>query len=179
MKLALAFADAVDAVTRGFGKLAALILLILIALIGWNVGGRYIGGGGSVALQELEWHLLAPIALFGVAVLMLEKGHVRVDMVYNRLSRRAQHLLDLVSMLCGVVIAILFVKYSIGFVDSAWSINEGSPDPGGLPARYIVKSIIPMGFVFVALQCLSNAIRHAAALAGVDDGSDDRAETAS
>lgn len=164
MKLALAFADVVDTTTRGFGKFAALILFLLIALIGWNVGGRYLGGGASVALQELEWHLLAPIALFGVSVLMLEKGHVRVDMLYNLFSVRARHALDLVSMICGVVIAILFIKYSFGFVDSAWSINEGSPDPGGLPARYVVKAIIPIGFVLVALQCLANAIRHAAAL---------------
>lgn len=160
MKTLLALADGVDAVTRLFGKLATALLLALIALVAWNVGGRYLGGGGSVALQELEWHLLGPIALLGVSVLMLEKGHVRVDMVYNRLSERAQQTLDFVSMLCGGVIAILFIKYSVGFVDSSWSLLEGSADPGGLPARYLLKATIPIGFALFALQCAANAVRH-------------------
>lgn len=169
MRGLLAFADGVDALTRIVGKLATALLLLLIALVGWNVFGRYIAGGSSVALQELEWHLLGPIALLGVTVLMLEKGHVRVDMLYNQLSPRAQHVLDLISMLCGVAISLLFIKYSAGFVESSWSIGEGSPDPGGLPARYVVKAAIPVGFALLALQCLANAIRHAAALSGHDE----------
>ena len=166
MKALLALADGVDAVIRLFGKLATVLLLVLIALIGWNVGGRYLIGGGSVALQELEWHLLGPIALLGVTVLMQERGHVRVDMLYNRLPERLRHLLDLVSMLCGAVIAVLFIKYSVGFVESAWSIGEGSPDPGGLPGRYVLKAMLPVGFALFGLQCLANAVRHLDALLG-------------
>ncbi|MBX2856109.1 MAG: TRAP transporter small permease subunit [Rhodobacteraceae bacterium] len=166
MKTLLAHADAIDAVTRLFGKIATALLLVLIVLIGWNVGGRYIIGGSSVALQELEWHLLGPIALLGVTVLMLERGHVRVDMLFNRLPPRAQHMLDFVSMICGAVIAVMFIKYSVGFVESAWSIGEGSPDPGGLPARYILKATLPVGFALFGLQCLANAIRHLDALIG-------------
>jgi TRAP-type mannitol/chloroaromatic compound transport system permease small subunit len=60
---------------------------------------------------------------------------------------------------------VLFIKYFSGFVDSAWSIREGSPDPGGLPARYVVKAMLPVSFALFALQCLANAIRHAAAIA--------------
>ena len=160
----LRIADAIDSLTRAAGKLATAILLVLVALVGWNVVGRYVIGGTPIALQELEWHLLAPVALLGMSVLMLEKGHVRVDMVYDRLSPRAQNWLDFVSMLVGVVIAVLFIKYSWGYVDSAWKIGEGSPDPGGLPARYVLKAAIPAGFALFALQCAANAIRHAAAL---------------
>jgi TRAP-type mannitol/chloroaromatic compound transport system permease small subunit len=97
--------------------------------------------------------------LLGITVLLLEGGHVRVDMLYERLPARAQQLLDLVSMLCGAGIAVLFIKYSAGFVDSAWSVREGSPDPGGLPARYVVKAMIPVSFGLFALQCLANAVR--------------------
>ena len=68
MRRLLELADHVDALTRAFGKLATALLLLLIALVAWNVGGRYLGGGGSVALQELEWHLLGPIALLGLTV---------------------------------------------------------------------------------------------------------------
>ena len=89
---------------------------------------------------------------------------MRVDMVYNQLSTRAKHVLDLVSMLIGAGIAILFIKYSIGYVETSWALLEGSPDPGGLPGRFILKATIPAGFALFALQCLANAIRHLDAL---------------
>lgn len=168
MKLALAFADVVDRMTRVASRIAAALLLLLVALVFFNVFGRYIIGASPIWAQELEWHLMAPIALLGITVLLLEKGHVRVDLVFERLPARVQHALDLVSMLAGAVIAVLFIKYSAGFVDSAWSIREGSPDPGGLPARYIVKAMIPVSFALFALQCLANAVRHAADFRGTE-----------
>lgn len=164
MNKALRFADAIDGVTRICARIAAALLLALIAMVFFNVFGRYVIGASPVWLQELEWHVMAPIALLGITVLMLERGHVRVDMLYDRLPERAQHALDLFSMLCGAAIAVLFIKYSSGFVESAWSIREGSPDPGGLPARYVVKAMIPVCFALFGLQCLANAIRHLAAL---------------
>ena len=166
MSLLLRIASAIDALSGAAGKLAVALLLALVTLVGWNVFGRYVVGSSSIALQELEWHLLAPIALLGMPLLMRDGGHVRVDMLFDLLSPRAQQALDLVSMLVGVVISLLFIKYSAGFVDSSWSIWEGSPDPGGLPARYVVKAMIPVGFALLALQCAANAIRHAAALSG-------------
>ena len=164
MSAALRAAAAVDAVTRLAGRVATALLLALVALVFVNVGGRYVVGASPVWAQELEWHLMAPIALLGIAVLMMEGGHVRVDMLYDRMGPRARHALDLVSMLVGVVVSCLFIKYSAGFVDSAWSIREGSPDPGGLPARWALKAIIPAAFALVAAQCAANAVRHAAAL---------------
>ena len=164
MKRALVLADAIDRVTRSASHLASALLLALIALIFFNVFGRYIVASSPVWAQELEWHLMAPIALLGITVLMLEIGHVRVDMVFEQLPKRTQHALDLFSMLCGAAMALLFIRYSAGFVESAWSIREGSPDPGGLPGRYVVKAMIPVCFGLFALQCVANAIRHAAEL---------------
>lgn len=165
MNALLKFADAVDAFVTAAGKLAAALLLAMVALVAWNVIGRYFIGGASVALQELEWHLLAPVALLGISSLMLENGHVRVDMAYEKFSPKMQRILDLFSMLIGVAVAILFIKYSVGFVGSSYSLSEGSPDPGGLPMRYALKALIPVCFAIFGLQCLAHAIRHAAALA--------------
>lgn len=175
MTFALRLADLIDRITRAAGKLAAALLLALVALVFFNVAGRYVldagpewmqGFSSPVWMQELEWHLMLPVALLGISVLMLENGHVRVDMVYDKLSPRTRSLLDLISMLIGVVIAVLFIKYSLGFVDSAFSIREGSPDPGGLPGRWLLKGMIPVCFGLFALQCAANAVRHAAALRG-------------
>jgi len=160
----LRVAGAIDALTVWAGRFGALLVLAVVGLVAWNTLGRYVGGAGSVALQELEWHLLAPLALIGVASLMRESGHVRVDMVYERLGPRAQAAIDLGSMLVGCAVALLLIRYSTGFVTSAWSIDEGSPDPGGLPARWALKAMLPAGFALLALQCLANAIRAAQAL---------------
>lgn len=161
MDYALKLADRIDWLTKGASRLAAALLLALVALVFFNVFGRYVIGTSPIWAQELEWHLMAPIALLGITVLMLENGHVRVDMVYDRLPAVWQTALDLFSMICGVIIACLFIKYSWGFVDNSWSLREGSPDPGGLPARYIVKGMLPVAFALFALQCAANAIRYA------------------
>jgi len=168
MSWALAFADGIDRITKWAARLAAALLLALVALVFFNVFGRYVVGASPIWAQELEWHVMAPIALLGITVLMLERGHVRVDMLYDKLPVRARHALDLFSMLVGAVIAVLFIKYSAGFVESSWSLREGSPDPGGLPGRYVVKAMIPVCFGLFGLQCLANAVRHADALRGTE-----------
>jgi len=160
MLFLIKLANLIDAITLWAGRVAAILILVLIALIFYNVFGRYAIGNSSVALQESEWHLLAPIAMLGIVVLMKENGHVRVDMIYENLSRSKQLLIDLFSMLVGVMVSIFMIKYSIGFVESSFQTLEGSADPGGLPGRYLLKAIIPAGFVLFALQCLANAIRH-------------------
>lgn len=166
MQYALKFADVVDGLTKIIGKLASILLIGLIGLVFFNVAGRYVIGNAPIWMQELEWHLLLPIALLGITVLILEKGHVRVDMLFDRFSSRGQNLVDLVSMIFGAIMALLFIKYSLGFINSSLSVWEGSPDPGGLPARWLLKSFIPVAFGLFALQCIANAVRHAAALMG-------------
>ena len=166
MTQALRIADAIDALTRACAKLATALLLALIALVFFNVFGRYLIGTSPVWMQELEWHLMAPIAMLGITVLLLEKGHVRVDMLYDRYPPRMREAMDLFSMLAGMVVALLLIRFSFGFVESAWQVREGSPDPGGLPGRYFVKAMVPVGLGLFALQCAASAIRHAAALSG-------------
>lgn len=156
----LRIADLIDKVTLFAGRLAVLLVIALVFLVFYNVIGRYIIGGSPIWLQELEWHLMAPAMLIGVTVLLKEGGHVRVDMLYSKLPERAQFLFDGISMVLGIAIALLFVKYSQGFLESSWSVFEGSPDPGGLPGRYLLKSILPICFILMALQCFANAIRH-------------------
>ena len=164
MKALLRLADLVDGLTGALGRLATALLLALVALVTWNALGRYALGGSAVWAQELEWHLLLIVALVGVSVLMREGGHVRVDMVHERLPPTARHALDFLSMLLGAVVAIVLIRYSSGFVESAWSTREGSPDPGGLPGRYLLKTLVPALLGLLAAQCLANAVRQLEAL---------------
>lgn len=160
MTILIRFADLVDAITLWMGRLAAALVLALVALVFYNVIGRYIIGGSPIWLQELEWHIMAPAMLIGVTVLLKDGGHVRVDMLYAKFPRRFQHLFDGISMLLGAAIAVLFIKYSQGFLESSWSVYEGSPDPGGMSGRYLLKSTLPICFALMAAQCLANAVRH-------------------
>ena len=115
-------------------------------------------------LQELEWHLLAPIALFGVPYALATGDHVRVDMLYERFPPKVKHGVDLFAALVGIVVCLLLIKFSIPYVLKSWSTLEGSPDPGGLEARYALKALIPLGFLLLLVQFVALALRHAAHL---------------
>ena len=159
MTVALRFADFIDAMTRVISHIAAALLLGLVGLIFFNVAGRYVFGNAPVWMQELEWHLLVPVAMLGIIVLMMEKGHVRVDMLYEKMSPKLRHWIDFLSMALGGIMAVLLIKYSYGFVENSISLLEGSPDPGGLPGRWVLKGFLPFAFALLALQCAANAIR--------------------
>jgi TRAP-type mannitol/chloroaromatic compound transport system permease small subunit len=144
----------VDWVGRGTSWLA----LVIVALMSVNVVLRYLFSIGSVWSQELEWHLLVPLILFGCAYAMRHGEHVRVDIVYGTFSPKTKSLIDLVSALLLIAIAALFIGYSLHYVEQAYTIDEGSPDPGGIPHRYLLKGLLPVGFALLLLQGIASAL---------------------
>ena len=78
---------------------------------------------------------------------------MRVDVLYQHYPRWVKFGFDIVVNLLIVVPAMLFLAWiSIGFVEKSWLLREGSSDPGGLPARYVIKAFLPLGFLLVAMQ---------------------------
>lgn len=135
------------------GKVTAWLTLVLVLLVCADVAMRYVWHTGSIAQQELQWHLLAVIAMISAAFTFQQGDHVRVDVVYQHYPRRVQMIFDIAVNLAIVLPAMLFLAWiSIGFVEQSWSLREGSSDPGGLPARYVIKAFLPLGFLLVALQ---------------------------
>ena len=125
----------------------------------FNVLLRYFFRTGSVAMQELEWHLMAPICMLGLSYAILKDGHVRVDILFGRFPPRLQRIIEFVSAaLVVIVIAILF-KLSIPYVMQSYNIGEQSPDPGGLTHRWILKSMLPVGFGLLLLQSVGALLR--------------------
>jgi TRAP-type mannitol/chloroaromatic compound transport system permease small subunit len=114
---------------------------------------------GSVWAQELEWHLLAAMILFGVSFSLLRGDNVRVDLFYANYTPQKKYIVDLVSAILTIIIAVFFVKLSINYVGQSFSIGEKSPDPGGIPMRWLVKSLIPIGFSLLALQGFAEMLR--------------------
>jgi TRAP-type mannitol/chloroaromatic compound transport system permease small subunit len=158
--------DLLEAVIDRTGRGTAWICMVLVVLVAFNVILRYLFRLGPVALQELEWHLISPIALIGMSYALRHGDHVRVDIFFDRFGRTLREWIDLVAAIVTVVIAIVIFKLSLGFVYQAYVIGEVSPDPGGLPHRFLLRAFIPLGFALLALQAAAQAIRHGLYLSG-------------
>lgn len=144
-----------SSLVRHIGNLSAWLGLALVLVVSFNVLGRYLAGIGSVALQETEWHLMAAAALLGMSYGLNEGGEVRVDIFYDKMSPRVQALVDVISTLLLFGVAIIIGWLSLAYVQNSYSINEGSPDPGGLPYRYLLKAVMPVAFLLLAVQAVA------------------------
>lgn len=152
-------ARTLDVIVEIAGRFGAWCGFALAVVMASNVLMRYLFRTGSVALQELEWHLMAPVSLLCIAYAIKHEGHIRVDVLYARMSERTRQIIELVSCLCALALCVIIVHLSLPYVMQAYEVGERSPDPGGLPYRWIVKSMIPAGFVFLGLQSLAATLR--------------------
>ena len=151
-------AGGIDTFIDAVGRITAWSSFALALVMGTNVLLRYAFSMGTVWAQELEWHLLVPLILFGMTYALRHGEHVRVDIVYARLSARGKLIVDFVSALLTVAVAALIIWFSLHYVQQSYVIDEGSPDPGGIPHRYLIKGLIPVGFTLLILQGIANAL---------------------
>ncbi|MFQ5658470.1 MAG: TRAP transporter small permease subunit [Candidatus Methylomirabilales bacterium] len=166
----------IDALNERVGRAISWLAFLMVAVVAWNVFLRLFFAKGSVAMQELEWALFGPLFLLTAAYTLVHDEHVRVDILYSRLSARAKALVDLAgSLLFLIPVCVLIIWTSWPFIAASWAAGEVSPDPGGLPARYILKAVIPVGFSLLGLQGLSMAIHSLCRLMGLE-GEEDRPE---
>jgi TRAP-type mannitol/chloroaromatic compound transport system permease small subunit len=141
------------------GRATQWVVLAMITLVAVNVLLRYSMSLGSVWAQELEWHLLAALILFGMSYALQRGDNVRVDLFYANYSPRTKFVVDVVSVLLVFAVALLFIKLSLAYVGQSYAIGETSPDPGGIPWRWAVKGLIPVGYGLLALQSLGALLR--------------------
>lgn len=145
-----------DASIERIGKISSWMIFILVILVAGDVLFRYFFHVSSIAAQEFQWHILAAIAMFGSAFTFQQGEHVRVDLFYGRYSNKIKILMDMLIPLLIIIPFSLFIIYlSSQYVMQSYVNGEVSPDPGGLPYRYLVKSLIPIGFTFILLQGLA------------------------
>lgn len=151
--------DILERLIDRIGRWTSWSALFLVVLVAVNVILRYLFRIGPVSLQELEWHLISPIALIGMSYCMCHGEHVRVDIFYEKFSNAVQDWIDLAAASATLVVSIIIIKLSLGFVEQAYFAGEISPDPGGLHYRFVLKSFIPFGFLLLALQALVQVLR--------------------
>ncbi len=150
----------IDNLNEAVGKGVAWLNTLLVLLICYDVIARYLFNSTFSAIIELEWHLFAFIFLVGAAYALKHDKHVRVDVFYANFTEKQQAWVNLLGTVFFLIPFCLIVIYtSIRFTGNAFAINEGSPDPGGLPARYVVKAAIPIGFTLLLLQAISLLIK--------------------
>ncbi|EYC49750.1 C4-dicarboxylate ABC transporter permease [Hylemonella gracilis str. Niagara R] len=149
----------IESVIDGVGRIVPWVALLMIGLVATNVVLRYLFSFGSVWAQELEWHLLAALILLGMSYALQRGDNVRVDLFYAGYTPRLKFVVDVLSVLLMLVVSLLFIKLSLNYVAQSWSINETSPDPGGIPWRWAVKSLIPLGYALVVLQSVGALLR--------------------
>ena len=149
----------IEALIDAVGRATLYLTLVMIGLVAVNVLLRYSLSLGSVWAQELEWHLLAAIILFGMSYALQRGDNVRVDVFYANFTPRAKFIVNLVSGVLTLLIAMLFIKLSANYVAQSWAIGETSADPGGIPWRWAVKGLIPLGFGLLALQTVGALMR--------------------
>jgi len=152
--------EGVDAVNRQVGRVVSWISLLMVLVVTVDVIMRYAFGTTYVFTQELEWHLFGAYFLLGGGYTLLHDAHVRVDIFYQRLTPRGKAWIDLIGVLFFLLPGCyLVITTSWNFAWNSWLIRETSPDPGGIPARYILKAAIPLGFLFLAVQGVSMGLR--------------------
>lgn len=155
-------ATVAEAIVETSGRAVAWLVVAIVVLVTVDVGSRYLLHRGSVAIQELEWHLFALTFLLGAGYTLKHDGHVRVDLLYRhpRVGERARLTIDLVGTVVLLVpFCVLVIVESWPFVVDAFRFKERSPDPGGLPRRWLLKAAIPLGFALILLQAFANVVR--------------------
>jgi TRAP-type mannitol/chloroaromatic compound transport system permease small subunit len=149
-----------DVLNREVGRAVSWISLLMVLVVTVDVIMRYAFGTSYVFTQELEWHLFGAYFLLGGGYTLLHNAHVRVDIFYQRLTPRQKAWIDFLGVLLFLLPGCyLVITTSWNFAWNSWMIRETSPDPGGIPARYILKAIIPLGFFFIAVQGVSMGLR--------------------
>lgn len=155
-----AFSRRVDALLVAIGRAVSWVWLVLLGIIVLNVLLRYAFGEGRIEFEEIQWHLYSIGFLLGMSYAVQADTHIRVDVIHERLSPRAQAWIELygIVLLLLPFIALVLI-FSVPFVLQSYAVGEVSQAPGGLPLRWAIKAVMPLGFALLLLAALSRLTR--------------------
>lgn len=149
------------------GVIAAVLFVLMLFNVFIDVVMRYLFNDVSIGMQELEWHLFAAMFMLGVPYTLKAGGHVRVDLIYERLSVNARSWIDLLgSVFMLLPFTFLVGWYGIDFAREAYELGETSGDPGGLPYRWVIKAVIPFAFFSMAISGIGLLLKSVNTLLG-------------
>ena len=150
------------------GWIAGVLNLAMLLNVFYDAIMRYFFSTGSIAMQEMEWHLFALVFLFGIAYGLKEDGHVRVDVLYDSFSPRWKAIVNIGgTLLLLLPLSVLIIEGSVWYVQEAYTSGEVSGDPGGLRYRWLIKLAIPASFLFLIVSATGFVIRNINILRGL------------
>jgi len=146
----------INALNERIGKTISWLSIALIFVFIFDVTLRYVFDFTLIWVTELETYLFVFLFLFAIGYALKHDRHVRVDVFYSKLSKRRKawvNLIGTIFFLFPWIILVVMVGWK--YAHFSYLINESSPQPGGLPALYILKSSIFIGFILLGLQGVS------------------------
>ena len=160
-------AGAIDTFSEWTGRVLAWLTLLMVLVTFFIVVMRYAFNWGRIDIQESVIYMHSVVFLAGAAYTLKRDGHVRVDIFYREMGPRARAIVDLLgTLLLLAPTMILIIWVSLDYVGRSWSLMEASPETGGLPGVYLLKSLIIVAAVLVLLQGLSDLLRCLLVLGG-------------
>lgn len=152
------------------GKVSAVLFILLLLNVFYDVIMRYLFNNVSIGMQELEWHLYAAIFMLAIPYALRHDGHVRVDLIYERMSTRTKAWLDLFGAIVLLTpFTVLIIWFGIDFAYESFKLGEGSGDPGGLPYRWIIKAVIPFAFTAILISGIGMILKSINTIRGYHD----------
>jgi TRAP-type mannitol/chloroaromatic compound transport system permease small subunit len=157
----------IDSVNLRVGRASTWLILLVVIISAGNAVMRYAIDWSSNGLLEIQWYLFSAVFLLGAGYVFLKNEHIRIDVIAGRLSARTQNWIDvfgIVVFLLPMAGIVLYLSWPV--FTNAWLTNETSPNPGGL-IRWPVRLLMPIGFLLLTLQGMSELIKRIAFLTGL------------
>jgi TRAP-type mannitol/chloroaromatic compound transport system permease small subunit len=166
MQPLLRLSQFIDTVNEKIGVIADWMIVLSCLISAGNAMVRYAFDMSSNAWLEVQWYMFAVAVMFGASYTLKRNEHVRVDIFYMQLSERGQQWLDMI----GTIVFLLPVCLLLGWLSwpffmQSYAVGEISGNAGGL-IRWPIKLVMPLGFLLLAIQGVSEIIKRAAALKG-------------
>ncbi len=157
----------IDRFTETSGRLLAWLLLAMALLTAAVVLLRYGFNTGSIMAQEAITYLHGCVFMLGAAYTLKHDGHVRVDIFYRRFSPRGQAWINAIGGIVFLLPMCGFILVSSwDYVEASWIIRETSAEAGGIPAVFLLKTLLPLLAINLFLQALAETLRNASLLVG-------------
>ncbi len=160
----------IDQINGFAGKAVAWLTLGLVLLTVFDVLIRYLFQESQAWVMELEWHLFAAIFLLGAGFALRHDRHVRVDLFYSKMTPRHKAQVDFwgtLVLLLPWCLLVIWASYPSAL--ESYRIGEGSPDPGGLSYRFVIKLVLLLGFCLLLLQGISQVIQSSLLIWGASE----------
>lgn len=155
-----ATADALDRVNDWVGRVVRWLALLMLLAQFAVVVLRYLFGTSYLWATESVLYLHAALFMLGAGYTLLVDGHVRVDILYGSLSERGKAWINLLgTVLFLVPTCLVILWFTWRFTANSWAIREGPLSVGGIPASFLLKTLIPAFAVLLLIQGLSLALR--------------------